>query len=309
MFCRKCGSEIPDDSLFCPKCGAKVEISKDNNVKTVDIDNEEVTAEILSDNNTGTEATITEVEDTVRDNNVLAKRTFNVKAVIGLFAVLGVLVIIVLITSIDKCGYSGSCGEKKIEGSEYCIKHTCSVEGCVTPKQEDAVYCYLHEKLYRCEYRNCTNMEISGHRFCSEHTCKSPGCYNGIINGSVYCVEHQIDMREQLTDGGFTFYLNSAGGIVFSFKAKNATGKEIKYVRFDVELKNAVGDLVKDEIKNTTSVAVEIIGPVETGKMVSMSDEIIGYCDVCSRIEIDDITIVYTNGTSETGHYGYYYEK
>ena len=32
MFCRKCGSEMLDDSLFCPKCGQKVE-SVDNNLK------------------------------------------------------------------------------------------------------------------------------------------------------------------------------------------------------------------------------------------------------------------------------------
>ena len=25
MFCRKCGAEIPDDSVFCIKCGAPVE--------------------------------------------------------------------------------------------------------------------------------------------------------------------------------------------------------------------------------------------------------------------------------------------
>lgn len=25
MFCRKCGCEIPNDSLFCPKCGAQLD--------------------------------------------------------------------------------------------------------------------------------------------------------------------------------------------------------------------------------------------------------------------------------------------
>ncbi len=80
-------------------------------------------------------------------------------------------------------------------------------------------------------------------------------------------------------------------------------------MRFEVELRNAVGDLVKDEIKNTTSVSVEIVGPVKSGSKVNMSNEIIGYCDDCARIDIDDITIVYTNGASEEGRFGYYYEK
>lgn len=26
MFCRKCGANIPDDSMFCTKCGAKLEV-------------------------------------------------------------------------------------------------------------------------------------------------------------------------------------------------------------------------------------------------------------------------------------------
>lgn len=37
-----------------------------------------------------------------------------------------------------------------------------------------------------------------------------------------------------------------------------------------------------------------------------MRDEIIGYCDNLARIDIKDITILYTDGNSETGHLGYY---
>ena len=121
--------------------------------------------------------------------------------------------------------------------------------------------------------------------------------------------ESDVDMRERLTDSSFYFSLNSVGGIEFSFSAKNSTGKEIKYVRFDVELRNAVGDLVKDEITRTTSESVEIVGPVKSGSEVKISDKIIGYCETCARIDINDITIIYMDGTSETGRFGYYYEK
>ena len=35
---------------------------------------------------------------------------------------------------------------------------------------------------------------------------------------------------------------------------------------------------------------------------------IIGYNDNCKRIDIDEVTLVYTDGTSQTGHYGWYSE-
>lgn len=116
-------------------------------------------------------------------------------------------------------------------------------------------------------------------------------------------------MRKRLTSSKFGFSLNSAGGIVFSFEAKNSTGKEIKYVRFSVYLYNAVGDLIQDEIKRTTSVDVEIIGPIADKKTVSLNREIIGYADDCAKIEIKDITIEYSDGSDETGKFNYYTEK
>ena len=32
MFCRKCGSPLPDDSDYCPKCGARVKDADGNPV-------------------------------------------------------------------------------------------------------------------------------------------------------------------------------------------------------------------------------------------------------------------------------------
>lgn len=34
MFCRKCGTEIPEDSVFCYKCGQKV-VNEESEPKTV----------------------------------------------------------------------------------------------------------------------------------------------------------------------------------------------------------------------------------------------------------------------------------
>ena len=35
MFCRKCGNEMLDDSMFCPKCGQMVESVSDNQKRTI----------------------------------------------------------------------------------------------------------------------------------------------------------------------------------------------------------------------------------------------------------------------------------
>lgn len=37
MFCRKCGANIPDDSIFCQKCGTGIEVENAPSKKTEDI--------------------------------------------------------------------------------------------------------------------------------------------------------------------------------------------------------------------------------------------------------------------------------
>lgn len=235
------------------------------------------------------------------------------KTLYSVCAVLAIVFTIVIITvavseNVKKCTFSG-CDNYKIEGSEYCKEHTCRAVGCTNSKSKYDTYCYTHEQELCCFVEDCTNDKMEGGEYCYFHTCERPGCYEKKISDTDYCFDHQVDMSKRLTESSFYFVLNSAGGIDFNFSAKNSTGKEIKYVKFDVELRNAVGDLVEDEIKNTTSVSVEIVGPVKSGGEVNMIHEIIGYCDTCARIDINSITIIYTDGTSETGHYGYYFER
>lgn len=330
MFCRKCGDEIPDDSVFCLKCGEKVEtLEKPNDKIPVDaINNEEVNE---------TEVETTEISETDKNTEVIYAEEMIAEeskaeqpqpetiiekfssldnkhkyGIIGAIGGLILLIIIIVAINASKCNI---CGEEVVSGSDYCYYHKCQVDGCNLSKTKSDRYCFSHENEFICEWEEgwddkCTSNKTEGSKYCYSHTCSQSGCTEKVSKeGYTTCEKHAVDMRKRLTSSAFYFSLNSAGGIEFDFSATNSTGKDIKYVRFDVILKNAVGDLVEDEIKDTSRVKVEIVGPVKPGKRVYMSDEIIGYCDTCARIDIQDITIIYTDGTSETGHYGYYYEN
>lgn len=300
MYCRKCGNQIPDDSVFCLKCGEKV--------VEADLQPNRIFDELVSrpdDTLTGTGSN--EHNSKSVESESPAKPNFRFVAIaIGVIAVF--VILFSIINESRRCSFS-SCENIKAENSKYCREHTCEYEDCNSSKTKNDTYCYHHELELCCSEDDCDSLKVTGGEYCYAHTCKNANCLEARFWDTDYCWDHQISMRERLTNSSFFFSLNSAGGIVFSFNATNSTGKEIKYVRFEVELYNAVGDRAYDEIKDTSTVDVEIIGPVKAGKEVSLSKEIIGYCDNCAKIQINDITIVYTDGTSETGSFNYYYEK
>ena len=85
MFCRRCGTQIPNDSKFCQVCGTEVITLKPNTEPTKpDVDNEHAypfvdpqTVEIA-----GTTESVILAEDTNVDSDLVASDTCNVKTII-----------------------------------------------------------------------------------------------------------------------------------------------------------------------------------------------------------------------------------
>lgn len=102
--------------------------------------------------------------------------------------------------------------------------------------------------------------------------------------------------------------LNSADGIKTKVWVTNTSSQRIKYLRFYVYMSNAVGDSLRDDIKNKSTIYVECIGYFEIGVETKAYDGIIGYCENCASLTIKEITIVYEDGSQETIANNYYYE-
>lgn len=309
MFCRKCGSEIPSDGEFCQNCGTRVVISHKENKQHKIIE--------AASNKPNTSGNSDSPENN-KTNNEAKKNTVRITPgnkcnstkviIIGIAMALSIIGLTTYIIHLSAmCEYDG-CSNKKTSGKDYCYRHACKASDCHNKKSYSGDYCYTHS----CSYIDCYNRNVDGGRYCIDHTCATLGCVNEVKDErSKYCSDHyvEIDMRKKISNPSFGFTLNSAGGIKFNFSAKNSTSKIVKYVRFKAYLRNKVGDFVEDEITRQYYVNVEIVGPFSPGSDIRMNNEIIGYNDDLYRIDIDDITLIYFDGTSETGSFNYYTEK
>lgn len=108
--------------------------------------------------------------------------------------------------------------------------------------------------------------------------------------------------------GGFSFYKNSANGIKVLWGGKNNTGKTINYYTITFHFYNSVGDEARSEITGKATKNIKMVGPVQPGEDLIIFS-IVDYVPVCSKVQIDEIKLEYSDGTVEYGWYGWYTSK
>lgn len=165
------------------------------------------------------------------------------------------------------------------------------------------------------------NITASGHNWNSATCTVAKKCSRcGITEGSALghnkgsngkctrCGEKMtIDMKEVISAPEDTWShfrdVDSFGKVKLWWLATSFSVKTIKYYTVTFYYYNRVGDPAKNNITGETSYTKKYIGPVEPWGKIIVSD--IGYCSTCSSVLIGEITLEYTDGTIDTGWYGY----
>ena len=97
-----------------------------------------------------------------------------------------------------------------------------------------------------------------------------------------------------------TLKLNSVGGTDIKLYAVNNSSKTIKYIYYNVYIKNGVGDIVKCRITGDSSFILKCTGPYKSGDLVSSSWKAIMYNYSAKEMVISSVDIEYMDGTKTT---------
>lgn len=144
MFCKYCGAEISEDSIYCPVCGKNIVR------RAVPESERDHLAEKKKDMGPGNHD---RPDDKNPENNKvvlkpLKKTPDRKKLYIGAAAVIAGVVLIAVIAMVSgRCRASG-CRNRKAPGSDYCYNHKCDVNGCRKERMPYSNYCYEHHLLY-----------------------------------------------------------------------------------------------------------------------------------------------------------------
>ena len=121
-----------------------------------------------------------------------------------------------------------------------------------------------------------------------------------------------VKKQSPVTIIGMKYTKDYVGGVEWTFKIKNNSDKEIKYVTLQWNCYNAVGDLIYDEISWKSYVRVRYTGPLSPGKTSGKKcNSTKFYNHSFASIKWSEITVEYMDGTTETidQYYKNYYKK
>ncbi len=162
---------------------------------------------------------------------------------------------------------------------------------------------------------------VTGHSFnaatCAEpKTCLECGATEGDPLGHTtdfgLCTRCQeaIEKQSPVTVVGMRWTMDYVGGVEWTFKIRNNTDKEIKYITFQWSCYNAVGDSIRDEISGKDYVRIKYTGPLAPGATTDKKrNTTLFYNHAYANMKWNEITVEYMDGTTESiteYHYGYY---
>lgn len=95
---------------------------------------------------------------------------------------------------------------------------------------------------------------------------------------------------------------HSAGGVHVDIEVTNISDKPIKYLNYSLKPYNAVGDLVRGEIKRTSLERIREVGPIAPGERSSRNWhwENVWYNSTIKCIRVTRISITYMDKSSRT---------
>ena len=121
-----------------------------------------------------------------------------------------------------------------------------------------------------------------------------------------------IKKQSPVTFVGMRYTIDYVGGVEWTFKIRNNTDKEIKYITFQWTCYNAVGDPISDEISGKTYVRIRFTGPLGPGETTDKKrNTTLFYNHSYANMKWNEITVEYMDGTTETitEYYEGYYQQ
>jgi len=169
-----------------------------------------------------------------------------------------------------------------------------------------------------CGDKKTETLSAFGHSW-SAATCTTPKTCKvcGAIDGEGYghstdagicsiCNE-RVEKLSPVTIVGMRYTTDSVGGVEWTFKIRNNTDKEIKYITFQWTCYNAVGDQIRDEITGKTYVRIKYTGPLGAGETTGKKrNTTLFYNNTYNNAKINEITVEYMDGTTESINEFYY---